>query len=155
MRIASRAACAIAGAAVLALIGAGTAEAAEDIPVQQIPASGTAISGLLAPGPWAASLRVTTTDTPGDVELSVPVTPEICATTAGNALVRVDYTNPGQTHGTAFLNPCGHAVDPAPVAAVVRTESGFTHFTTTILGSQAYPNAGLPATLGTGSFVTP
>ncbi|MCV7193997.1 hypothetical protein [Mycolicibacterium brumae] len=155
MGITSRAACALTGAAALALTGAGTAAAAEDIPVHQVPATGTAVSGLAVPGPWTAALRVMSTDTPGEVELSVPVTPEICATTAGNALVRVDYANPGQTHGAAFLNPCGHAVDPAPVTAVVRTESGFTHFTTTIIGSQAYPNAGLPATMGTGSFVTP
>ena len=151
MHFASRTTVALAGAAALAVAGAGSAAAtSEDIPVHQVPATGST-----APGSWSASLRVTTTETPGDVELSVPVTPEVCASAAGNALVRVDYTNPGQTHGTALLNPCGHDVDPAPVTAVVRTESGFTHFTTTIIGSQAYPNAGLPATMGTGSFVTP
>lgn len=145
------------GATATALGGLGVATASTaPIAVMQSPATGTAISGLVVPAPWPALLHVDTTDVPGEVTFSVPASPENCATTIGGALVRIDFINPGaRTGGSTVINPCGHPVDPAPTHPAVHTASGLVTFTSTIIGSPAYPNAGQPAAPGGGSFIVP
>jgi hypothetical protein len=151
---------AVVATAAATVLGAATAAVVSAAPgpitVLQSPATGTAVSGLLVPSPWPAPLQVDATETPGEVRFSVPVTPEICATTIGSALVRVDFTNPGAASGgSTVINPCGHPVDPAPAAPMAHTGSGLVNFTSAIIGSPAYPRAGQPAIPGAGSFTVP
>lgn len=130
---------------------------AAGIPVYQIPATGTAVSGLVVPGPWWGSVNAETTGTTGETLFSVPASQEICATTAGGSLVRIGYLNlTNGIRGSVLVKPCEFSfLDPVPTHAVAHTGSGPVAVNAEITGSAAYPRAGTPSLPGVGMFVAP
>jgi hypothetical protein len=141
--------------AVATALGAGTAQAAP-VPVYQIPATAIAVSGLVVPGPYSATVYAATTAARGQTAFSAPASPSICSSSAAGALVRINYLNvsTGQ-RGATTVKPCPYYLNPTPVVATVRTGSGPIVLTVQVTGSAAYPNAGQPSLPGVGTFTAP
>ncbi|MFD4369105.1 hypothetical protein [Rhodococcus sp. NPDC058521] len=167
MRIARRSKFGIAGG--IAALGVATALAPtasadpagptigpEPVSVYQIPAVGLAVSGLVVPGPYSASVQAETAAVPGETTFSVPFSPELCATSAGGVVIHVNYLNvTSGDRGTAVVKPCPDFLEPAPTHVTVRTGSGPVAFAVAVKGTHYRPDAGQPSTLGVGGFVAP
>lgn len=121
--------------------------------VYQIPATGVAISGLVVPGPYFASVVARPTGTSGEVSISAPASASVCATSAGNAHVIVNYLNlnTGQT-GDVTVTPCDRWLDPVPMDAVAETGPGQVAMSIRVAGSPMTPEAGQPSLPGVGTF---
>lgn len=141
-------------AAALAAAGAGHAAAAPvSIPVFQIPSTALAVSGLVVPGPYFATVNVTTTDKPGVVRFSAPASPSICATSAAGALVRVYWVNLTRMwSGAVTVKVCRHYLGSTPTSATHTVGSGRIVIHTQVIGSRLSPRAGQPSLPGVGTF---
>ncbi|NMD58258.1 MULTISPECIES: hypothetical protein [Tsukamurella] len=134
--------------------GAGAAQAAP-LAVQQIPAVGTGISGLVVPVKVESRVVAQSTADPMSVRFSAPNGPSQCATTFNKALVRIDWRNPATGRfGTVTIKPCPVGYNPGfGTDASVVTGPGRITFTQVITGSPESATAGLPATPGSGTVL--
>ena len=143
------------GAAV-ALVAAGTAPAAAapvTVPVLQIPSTALAVSGLVVPGPYFATINVTTTDKVGVVRFSAPASQSVCATSAAGALVRVYWVNVTRMWtGAETVKACAGYFGKTPVSVASPVGTGRIIIRTQVIGSKFSPNAGQPSLPGVGTF---
>ncbi|NDK90056.1 hypothetical protein GYA93_10750 [Gordonia desulfuricans] len=144
-----------AAAAAIAVPTAGTAHAAPAT-VYQIPASALAVSGLVVPGPYFASVTAQTTGKAGELRVSAPASPSICSSSAAGALVRIGYVGltTGRSGGVT-VKPCPYFLDPAPTSAVIHPGGGQALLSIQVTGSAAYPNAGQPSLPGVATVGVP
>lgn len=159
------AAFAIAAAVVLAVVMTPHAQAdpadtirltQRPLTVYQLPAVGTAVSGLVVPGPVAMSVTARTADRPGDIIVAAPATPYTCSSSAAGMLVYIDYVNvtTGARGGTR-VKPCPYFLTSVPREQTIRTGSGPVLLTIAIRPSHYSPSAGQPALPGAGAFIVP
>ncbi|TWS25138.1 hypothetical protein FK268_07945 [Tsukamurella sputi] len=135
-------------------LGAGAAQAAP-LAVQQVPAVGTGISGLVVPVKIESRVVAQSTADPGSVRFSAPNGPSQCATTFNKALVRIDWRNPATGRfGSVTIKPCPVGYNPGfGTDASVVTGPGRIVFTQVITGSPESASPGLPATPGSGAVL--
>ncbi|MBB3036983.1 hypothetical protein [Hoyosella altamirensis] len=139
-----------------------TAAAAEPVTISetpvavfQLPAHSFVVSGLVVPGIHAAAVTVASPE-PGRVTFAAPARPEVCATTFGGALVRIDYLNVTTgAAGSAMVRPCENFLEPTPTTATVNTGPGPVVFSVSLTGSAYSPTAGQPSLPGVGTFTAP
>ena len=153
----STAARAVAGtcaAVALAAVSTGPASAAPvSIPVYQIPSTALAVSGLVVPGPYFATVNVTTTDNPAVVRFSAPASPSVCATSAAGALVRVYWVNLTRMWtGAATVKACRNYLGSTPTSLTAIVGEGRVVIHTQVIGSPLSPRAGQPSLPGVGTF---
>lgn len=126
------------------------------ISVYQIPATGLWVSGLPVPGAYSGSVLAQTSAVPGETTFSTQFSPEVCGTTAGGAMLQINYQNLGTgDHGSTLLKACDYFPDPAPTHATVRTGSGPVVFSVSVASANLALNKGQPALPGVGGFVAP
>ncbi|MFT3714850.1 MAG: hypothetical protein QM774_02595 [Gordonia sp. (in: high G+C Gram-positive bacteria)] len=120
-------------------------------PITQIPAVGFQVSGLVIPG--AAVVNVFATPLgKGKTRFSAPLDPGTCASSAGGALVHIDYVNTGSgRRGGVTVNPCPN-IRVGSATATATTGAGQVVTTSFIQGSGYKPNAGQPSLPGVGTF---
>lgn len=153
----------VVGAVVVASISASaTIAAAEpqvapgtEVTTLQVPAHGFLLSGLVVPGISAVSVTATSTE-PGVVSFAAPTSPEVCATSMGGSLVRIDYLNlaNGGT-GSVTVKPCENFLDATPAEATANIGTGPVVFSVSITGSSYNPTAGQPSIPGVGALTAP
>ncbi|GAB3129899.1 hypothetical protein GCM10027289_13360 [Tsukamurella serpentis] len=142
----------IVGAGFISTTTAGTAQAAP-LPIAQVPAVTTTHSGMLIPKIWRASIAVESTDVSGKVRISVPTPPDVCATTAGQRYMRVDFWNVSVNRGgSVTVNPCGFGYGNAPKVVDAYVNPGKITFTSHITPAPGANGPFFPATPGSGSF---
>ncbi|MGW0036369.1 hypothetical protein [Gordonia sp. NPDC003376] len=144
-----------AAATAIALPAAGAAHAAP-VTVYQIPATALAVSGLVVPGPYFATVTAQTTGKAGELKVAAPASPSICSSSAAGALVRINYL--GVTTGRAggvTVKPCPYYLDPTPTSAVIHPGNGQALLSIQVTGSAAYPNAGQPSFPGVATVSVP
>ncbi|MCB1295149.1 MAG: hypothetical protein KDB67_10765 [Gordonia sp.] len=132
----------------------GPASAAPvSIPVYQIPSTALAVSGLVVPGPYFATVNVTTTDNPAVVRFSAPASPTVCATSAAGALVRVYWVNLTRMWtGAATVKACRNYLGSTPTSLTAIVGEGRVVIHTQVIGSPLSPRAGQPSLPGVGTF---
>ncbi|MDN6438992.1 MAG: hypothetical protein L0K27_05930 [Corynebacterium nuruki] len=165
MSLSTRVLTAVGAVACGAALATGSAAAADDpapapdpqpVPVYQIPATALTVSGLVVPGIHFATVTATST-APGEVGISAPTSPEVCATTYVNKNVRVDYVSPATgAIGNVTVDPCPDSgFDTAPATAVATPGSGPLLMSVSVVTVGDGPFADLPALPGAGTFVVP
>ncbi|NLG55869.1 MAG: hypothetical protein GX542_09535 [Rhodococcus sp.] len=126
------------------------------IPVYQFAASGLWVSGLPVPGAYSGSLLAQASARPGETTFSTHFSPQVCGTTAGGAMLQVNYQNLATgDHGSTLLKACDYFPDPAPTHATVRTGSGPVVFAVAVTSANLATNKGQPTLPGVGGFVAP
>ncbi|MFD4369104.1 hypothetical protein [Rhodococcus sp. NPDC058521] len=126
------------------------------IPVHQIPATGLWVDGLPVPGAYSGSVLAQTTAVPGETRFSTAFSPDVCGTTAGGAMLQINFQNLGTgDHGSMLLKACNYFPDPAPAHASVRTGTGPVVFSVSVASANLALNKGQPTLPGTGGFVAP
>ncbi len=135
-------------------LGAGAAQAAP-LGVQQAPALGTGISGLVVPGRITSRVAAQSTADPNQVRFSAPAGQAECATTFNKALIRIDWRNARTGRvGSVTVKACPVGYNPeVPTSAVANTGPGRVTFLQRITGSRESATAGLPATPGHGTVL--
>lgn len=163
---------ALAGATLLlgaaaGVVGTGTAGADPGDPpshppyltVYQIPATALAVSGLLVPGPYFASVEVIGPSEGGDpdvVSIKAPASDEVCATSAGRAHVTVDWYNlTSGASGSETVKPCPFVPGPGSTYAEPATGPGPVVMTVRVVGTDDDPGAGQPSLPGVAAFTVP
>ncbi|AEF40776.1 hypothetical protein [Hoyosella subflava] len=150
-------------AAAFASIAMSTATAAAEpvvvtetpVTIFQLPAHSLVVSGLVVPGIHAAAVTAASPE-PGHVTFAAPTRPEVCATTFGGALVRIDYLNIATGNaGTVTVRPCENFLEPTPTRATANTGSGPVVFSVGLTGTAYRPTAGQPSIPGVGTFTAP
>lgn len=126
------------------------------IPVYQIPATGLWVSGLPVPGAYSGSVLAQTSAVPGETTFSTRFSPQVCGTTAGGAMLQINFQNLGTgDHGSTLLKACDYFPDPAPTHATVHTGSGPVVFSVSVTSANLAVNKGQPTLPGVGGFVAP
>lgn len=126
------------------------------IPVYQIPATGLWTDGLPVPGAYSGSVLAQTSPVPGETRLATAFSPDVCGTTAGGAMLQINFQNLGTgDHGSALLKACSYFPDQAPVHTTVRTGSGPVVFSVSTTTANLGLNKGQPTLPGAGGFVAP
>lgn len=130
--------------------------APQPVPVYQIPATALTVNGLVVPGLHFATVTATPTG-PGEVGISAPTSPEVCATTYVDKNVRVDYLSLATgAVGNVTVDPCPDSgFDTAPATAVTAPGSGPLVMSVSVIAVGDGPSANLPALPGAGTFVVP
>lgn len=126
--------------------------------VYQIPATALAVSGLVVPGPYFASVEVIGPSAGGDpdvVSITSPASREVCATSAGRALVTVDWYNlTSGAAGSETVKPCPFT-GPGSTYAEAATGSGPVVMTIRVVGPADDPGVGQPSLPGVAAFTVP